>query len=156
MSAADFTGLQRENAFCVVPEEGAGAVRQRLEEEMDKFREEAVRKALEENAKSGKYTQAQAEKLGLDKLEGFKPATVAFLHTEHEFVRLGDPFIEHDLHGKIRCPYYGKCIHCGKEESWLRTQPADQRPSLYLCCQFAKKNGGRAQWGGGFAGKKKE
>ena len=84
--------MQRENAFVV--EETSGMARRRDDEPIDadleKFREAALRAALLAQAKAGKFTRAQAEKLGIADSKDFVPATVRYLKTEHVFERIDD------------------------------------------------------------------
>lgn len=134
--------MQRENAF--VAEETSGMARRRDDEPIDadlqKFREAALRAALLAQAKAGKFTRAQAEKLEIADSKDFVPATVPYLKTEHVFERIDDERYMHPKHGMVNGFKYGKCINCGLTEEFLRTQcGSDEKPNLYLCGERHKK-----------------
>jgi hypothetical protein len=146
-SAADSKPeMVRENAFSIGVIEQTGVTRPRddaveeLDPDMAKFRADTLRSALLAQARSGKYTRAQAEALGVDKEKGFVPATVGYLKTEHVFERLDDERYEHPTLGMTNSHVLGKCINCGMTEEFLRLKcSVGQRPSLYHCNQAHKK-----------------
>lgn len=151
--------MTRENAFVVpaqaaVPQQ-AGVIRERegevadaaaavaplgmTPEELQKFKEEQNRIAMMVMAKTGKYTRAQAEALGFAHEKWFVPVTAGYLKTEHVFERLDADRYTHPILGDVNGFKYGQCIHCKLTEEFLRTRPADQRPSLYHCTERHKK-----------------
>jgi hypothetical protein len=148
-SAESKPEMVRENAFSIGVIEQTGVTRPRdgeYEQDPDllkireqqsaaaKYREEQFRAAMLAQARNGKYTQAQGEALGIANEKGFVPATCGYLKTEHVFERLDDERYEHPTLGQTSNHVYGKCIHCGMTEEFLRTKcVVGQRPSLYHC-----------------------
>lgn len=143
--------MTRENAFVVpaqaaVPQQ-AGVIRERegegsaapVDPEMQKWRDDQLRLALMAQAKAGKFTRAQGEALGIANEKWFVPATVGYLKTEHVFERLDEERYKHPILGDVNGFKYGKCIHCGLTEEFLRPRDPEQRPSLYHCSERHKK-----------------
>lgn len=134
------TVMHRENAFVVGDEQHAGERRQR--EDYDQIQAEIAaeaRRTIEEKARQGVYTRARAARLGVDKIEGFKPLAAPYLHAEHLYERIDEEEYDHPLYGKVRGFQYGPCLLCGKTLQELAGLPPDQKPNMFLCMEKHRK-----------------